>query len=100
MCDNMRDRHFMEDENELPYLVWETREINRNTKHIPLKMDFEDIPFREFSSYVRRLILAPNHINNIINSIDVKPNNCTFSIHQNDNGIDIFLILKNEYITS
>ena len=22
----MRDRHFMEDENELPYLVWETRD--------------------------------------------------------------------------
>ena len=99
----MRDRHFMEDENELPYLVWETRDDNRrngNSKPIPLKIDFEDIPFREFSSYVKRLILAPNHISNIINSVDVKPNNCTFSIHQNDNRINISLILKNEYITS
>lgn len=99
----MRDRYFMEDENELPYLVTETRRNNRrngNTKHIPLKMDFNNVPFREFSSYVKRLILAPNHINNIINSIDVKPNNCTFSIHQNNNIINIVLILKNEYMTS
>ena len=30
-CDLMRDRHFMEDENELSYLLWETRDDNRRT---------------------------------------------------------------------
>ena len=28
----MRDRHFMEDENELPYLVWETRDDSSGSK--------------------------------------------------------------------
>ena len=99
----MRDRHFMEDENELPFLVWETRDDNRrnqNREPVPLKLDFEDIPFNEFPSYVKRLILGQDHKNNIIDSIDVEPKNCTCSIHQNDSRIDISLILKNEYVTS
>ena len=97
----MRDRHFMEDENELPYLVWETRDNNRRTSRSNrLELDFEDIPFKEFPSYVKRLILPQNHKNNIINSIDVKPENCTFSIHQKDKEIYLSLTLKNEYITS
>lgn len=72
---------------------------NGNAKHVPLKRDFEDIPFREFSSYVKRLIISPSHMNNIINSFDVNPQNCTFSIHQNDDIIGISLVLKNEYMT-
>ena len=97
----MRDRHFMEDENELPYLLWETRDDNRRTsRSYQLELDFEDIPFKEFPSYVKRLVLPQNHKNNIINSVDVEPENCTFSIHQKDQKIYLSLTLKNEYIDS
>ena len=97
----MRDRHFMEDENELPYLLWETMDDNRrNSRSSQLELNFEDIPFKEFPSYVKRLVLPQNHKNNIINSVDVEPENCTFSIHQKDREIYLSLTLKNEYIDS
>ena len=46
------------------------------------------------------MVLPQNHKNNIINSVDVKPENCTFSIHQKDRKIYLSLTLKNEYVTS
>lgn len=56
----MRDDYYMEDENEWPYLVWEKKDSNRkysNTKPVPINLEFKDIPFREFPTYVNRLIL-------------------------------------------
>ena len=94
-------RRFREDENELPYLVYETRESKkRKYSDPPLNISYENIPFSEFPSYVNRLILTPNHKSNLISAIDVKPRQCTFSIRQSDEGVAITFNVKNQYIES
>ena len=99
----MSDEYYMEDEHEWPYLVRETRNDNKGNGNVgtsTLRRDFEGIPFSQFPAYAKRLILPPDHINNIINSIDVKAKNCTFSLHQKDFTVNIILTLKNEFLSS
>ena len=94
-------RRFREDENELPYLVYETRESKkRKYSDPPLNISYEDIPFSEFPSYVNRLILTPNQKSNLISAVDVKPRQCTFSIRQSDEGVQIKFKVKNQYLES
>ena len=86
----MRD-HFREDENELPYLVWQRRDRDEDRGQSysdeddfePLNISFNNIPYSQFSSYVRRLQLTSDQKARLISSIEIKPRNCTFSINQN-----------------
>ena len=97
----MRDDHYMEDENEWPYLVWEKKDSDRrygNSKPVPINLEFKDIPFREFPTYVNRLILPQNHKNNIISIIKVEPEDCTFTLRQREYEIRIDLKVKNRYV--
>lgn len=96
----MRDRHFMEDENELPYLVWETRDNQQqnNTRMQSIDISFNDIPFNEFSSYVKRLSLTYKEKIKIINSVEIKPENCIFSIYQSYDELSFTFTVKNEYV--
>ena len=96
----MRDRYFREDENELPYLVSEKRDDYRGSGSVNLKTEFENVPFREFRSYVNRLLMPQNDINTIISSIRVQPKGCTCSIRQDGHIVNINLFLKNEYLAS
>lgn len=97
----MRDRHFREDENELPYLLYEKRdEYKRSGKPVPPRLDFKDIPFREFPSYVRRLNLALDHKNYIIDSVEVEPQDCIFSIRQEDDEVILTFEVRNEYVAT
>lgn len=93
------ERRFREDENELPYLVWESDEpkgIGDNS--YLFKKDFENIDFREFSSYVRRLMISDDHKDSIIASVEVNARNCKFSIHQNGDDIRFSFTVANEYV--
>lgn len=97
----MRDRHFMEDENELPYLVWETRDNQQRNDTGTQKttaISFKDIPFNEFSSYVHRLSLTYKEKTHIINSVEIKVENCIFSIYQSDDELSFTFTVKNEYV--
>ena len=96
----MRDRHFREDENELPYLVSEKRDGYRGSGSVQLRMDFEDVPFRDFRSYIDRLLMPRKDKVTIINSIKVNPKNCICSISQDGHVVDINLVLKNKYLSS
>ena len=97
----MRDRHFREDENELPYLLYEKRdEYKRSGKPVPLRLDFKDIHFREFPSYLRRLNLALDHKNYIIDSVEVEPQDCIFSIRQDDDEVILTFEVRNEYVAT
>ena len=88
----MRDRHFMEDENELPFLVNSKRdyETGKSTsEYFPKKREIKNILFSEFPSYVQRLDLNQQDMNNIISSIEVRPKNVKVSIRQYENEITI-----------
>ena len=56
----MRDRHFMEDENELPYLVWETRDNNSSGSY----------QGHEAKSHTKRKT-DEEKINNLVNSMNI-----------------------------
>ena len=97
--DLMRDRFFREDENELPYLVNEKRDPIKQTGTVKqFELDFRDIPYSEFSSYVQRLALPQEHKRNLIGRIEIRPKNCTFSIHQRSDEIRITFTVENEYV--
>ena len=72
----------MEDENELPYLVYSRRDDDRTSVggHAFIKKDFENVPFEEFAIYMNRLILSQEHKIRIINSIEVKMYSFPFTI--------------------
>lgn len=91
----------MEDENELPYLVSRKSDYYEGYKgSTERKFNFENIAFEQFPSRVNMLILAQNHINRIIGSIDVKAKGCTCSIRQNDDDVRFSFNLKNQYMSS
>lgn len=95
-------RRFREDENELPYLVWETRDEkprNRTERFHLAEINIENKPINEFSSVVDGLLFSNQKIN-LLNSIEVKPKNCTFSIKRNDDDFIITFYIKNDYLTS
>lgn len=99
----MRDRHFMEDENEWPYLVSEDSHVytgSGKSGSVPLKADFESLPFSEFSSRISRLVIDSRNKAKILSSIAVEPANCRFSLHYDGSKIRISLILENEFLTS
>ena len=56
----MRDRHFMEDENELPYLVWETRDDDSSGSYADYKAE----------SY-RKQKADEEKINDLVNSMNI-----------------------------
>ena len=92
----------MEDENEWPYLVWETKDNKKReyaSRPETLDMHVYDIPFSQFPSYLDRLGLTRNQKINLVNSIEVRPRNCTFSIHKTDD-IRFNFKVKNEYLTT
>jgi hypothetical protein len=95
----MRDRHFMEDENELPYLVYSRRDDDRTSVggHAFIKKDFENVPFEEFAIYMNRLILSQEHKIRIINSIEVKPKNVFVSIHHKGNEVRLEFDVRTHY---
>ena len=95
----MRDRHFREDENELPYLVSEKRDPYRGGSY-NRRVDFEGVPFSEFKSCVSSLLLPGDVKSEIISSVTVRPKNCIVSIHQDGDVVRFRFILKNEYLTS
>ena len=87
----------MEDENELPFLVYEKRDDIPRGKSQLEDINFKDVPFREFSSYVSRLRMTADEKANLVNSVEIQPEDCTFSMHQGDDGIRIVFKIKNEY---
>lgn len=98
----MRDRHFREDENELPYLVRQTRNDERrgySDRPESSHLHIYDVPFSQFPLYIDRLGLAPNQKSHLINSIEIRPRDCTFSIHRTDD-LRLSFKVKNEYLTT
>ena len=96
-------RHFREDENELPYLVWEAREDkhrNRANESHLRNINIKDRPFTEFSSVINGLLLSPNQKTGLLNSVEIEPKNCTFSIQGDSDELKIKFIVRNEYLTS
>lgn len=100
----MRDRHFMEDENELPYLVWETRDNNSSgsyqaheaKSHEKRKTDEEKI-----NSFVNSLSISRkfrlNLKNKIISFLNAK--DCTGLTV--DGGMGEYILIftrENEYV--
>lgn len=87
----------MEDENELPFLAYEKRDdIPRGRSQLE-DINFEDVPFREFPSYVSILRMTADEKVNLVNSVEIQPEGCTFSLHQGDDGIRIVFKIRNEY---
>ena len=96
----MRDRHFMEDENEFPFLVNSKRDYETgygSPQYFSKECNYENIPFNQFSNYVARLNLSQSDKVRIFNSIEVKPKNVTVSINQSENNIRITFHVKNQY---
>jgi len=101
----MRD-HFREDENELPYLVWQRRDRDEDRGQSysdtedfePIKISFNNILYSQFSSYVRRLQLTREQKARLISCVEIKPRNCTFSLNQNGDDIRITFRIENEYL--
>lgn len=110
----MREGPFREDENELPYLVYERRDrdykededdysheyYRYNKGNVKNGLHLTDIPFWEFATYVRRLNISENHKDSIIRLVDIKPRNCTFSIHYVLDDLRMFFRVENEYLAT
>lgn len=97
----MRDRHFMEDENELPFLV-ESDSMNRGRYDSGgvRNKNYTNVPYSEFQKYVEFLMLPQMHVANIVNSVEVEPKNCRVSIKREDDEIRFQFVVQNEYVKS
>ena len=100
----MRDRHFMEDENELPYLLWETRDSNSSgsyrdyeaKSHTKGKTDEENI-----NSFVNSLNISRKFRLNLKNKIMsfLNAKDCTGLTV--DGGMGEYILIftrENEYV--
>jgi len=97
----MRDRHFREDDNELPYLVSSKREpIRSGGGYISPAMNANNVPFREFPAYVNRLNIPYDDKRLLIDSIIVEPENCTFSFKNSQDNLKIEFTVENQYVRS
>ncbi len=96
----MRDNFFREDENELPYLVSSRRDDSRNysRRDNSRNINFKDVPFTEFPTYVKLLRLPLEDKVNLINSVEIRPGDCRFSIRQDDEEIMIDFEVENKYL--
>ena len=85
----MRDNFFREDESELPYLVSSRRDDSRNysRRDNSRNINFKDVPFTEFPTCVKLLRLPLEDKVNLINSVEIRPGDCRFSIRQDDEEI-------------
>ena len=77
------NRGFREDENELPYLLWQKRDKIKAGNPKPFNINIQNRPFRDFESTVRGLIIPDDDRANIIRSVEVRPKNCRFSVSTN-----------------
>ena len=97
----MRDRHFREDENELPYLVSSKRDPVRSGGGYTFPgMNAKNVPFAEFPRYVNMLNISPSDKRMLIDSIIVEPENCTFSFKNSQDNLKIEFSVENQYVRS
>ena len=76
------NRGFREDENELPYLLWQKRDKIKAGNPKPFNINIQNRPFEDFESTVRGLIIPDDDRANIISSVEVRPKNCRFSVKE------------------
>jgi len=93
------NRGFREDENELPYLLWQKRDKIKAGNPKPFNINIQNRPFRDFESTVRGLIIPDDDRANIIRSVDVRPKNCRFSVSTNSEDNLVFTFdVENRYV--
>ena len=97
----MRDRHFREDENELPYLVSSKRDpVRSGGGYKSPIINAKNVPFREFPAYVNRLNIPYDDKRMLVNSIIVEPENCSFSFGTLGDDLKIEFFAENQYVKS
>ena len=97
----MRDRHFREDENELPYLVGSRRDpVRSGGGYKAPSIKAKNVHFSQFPAYVNRLNISPNEKRMLVDSIIVEPENCTFSFNNSGDNLRIEFNVENRYVRS
>ncbi|MEE0935330.1 MAG: hypothetical protein U0L42_06615 [Methanobrevibacter sp.] len=110
----MREGPFREDENELPYLVYERRDRNYSNdwddysydeyrapkRNVRNDLHINNVPLWEFPTYVRRLNISENHKDSILRLVDIRARNCTFSINHVLDDLRMSFRAENEYVTT
>lgn len=71
-----------------------------STVYVSKKLDFKDVPFSEFKSYLARLYLRLEDDEIILNSIRIHAQNCTVSLHRDEDDVSFNFVLKNRYLSS